>query len=133
MRAARVERSLRVSAIFGFLDLAGRPAERRHASAMSDALARRAPAGSSIWVDGRLALGHGASEPDAYGGSVQQPSVHRPSGTVVAADARIDVAADLCRALGSGQQREHTTASFLAHAYLRWGVASVPELLGDFA
>ena len=123
-----------MSAIFGILSLDGTPPDHETLRRFGAALAHRGDRPPSVWADADAALGCCplATTPEACGETV--PFVHRASGVVVTADARLDERADLIAALGLTASPDLLPeGTLIAEAYLRWGEACPEHLLGDFA
>jgi asparagine synthase (glutamine-hydrolysing) len=122
-----------VSGLCGIISLDGRPVDRTALQAMLDAGAHRGPDGAGTWFGEGAALGHLALHSTPEDRRVRQPL--EEDGIVVAADARIDNADELSRALApDGAGESGAGAARLIHsAYRRWGAACPERLLGDFA
>ena len=123
-----------MSGICGVLHGDGRPASADELSGMMARLARRGPEASRVLVEGAVALGHTllATTPEAQAEAM--PLHHPPSGCIITGDIRLDNRDALIDALGltAGEPSSGDGALVLA-AYLKWGEACLPRLLGDFA
>ena len=87
-------------------------------------------AGAAHWADCGVALGvRSTGAPDA------SLRMHRDSGLVVAAAARLDDREGLCGLLNipRAEQSGLTDADLILRAYMRWGRLCPERLLGDFA
>jgi len=149
-----------MSAIFGIVQLDGRPVEAGDLESIRDAMAHRGPDGDRIWRDGCAGLGQSmlCTTPESLHETL--PWQCPESGLVITADARIDNREELAAKLGlrSAGSRgafsavpgstvagtaETSRESHLGEVapdsllvlegYKRWGEACVDHLLGDFA
>ena len=122
-----------MSAIFGIVNLDGRPVDPEDFDRMGLALSHRGPDGSSAWVDGPVALGVQIMHitPESL-----YEKVPYGTGTLhITATARLDNREALSETLGIPPS-EHNTISdsrLILHAYEQWGEACPEHLLGDFA
>jgi len=102
--------------------------------AMTAVLERRGPEGTHHWISGRVALGHTllATTPEAR--MEVLPLGDPESGCTITADVRLDNRAELAADLGIGQGGAAMgDGELILRAYLRWDVACLEHLLGDFA
>jgi asparagine synthase (glutamine-hydrolysing) len=104
--------------------LAGHEVER-----MISALGHRAPDGTASWSRESVGLAYGGLWTTSEAVHETQPLTRGPC--VIVADARLDNREELATALDtSGVLGD---AELILRAYLRWGEACPPKLLGDFA
>ena len=97
-------------------------------------LERRGPDGTHKWSDGHVSLGHTllATTPESLIEIL--PLTDPDSGCTITADVRLDNREDLIERLGlEGAKRTIGDGELILCAYLRWGVESPKNLLGDFA
>ena len=107
------------------------PAEIR---AMTRALERRGPDGTSEWIEGGVALGHTllATTPEAL--VERLPLTDPGSGCTITADVRLDNREELLPALGlDSETRVVGDGELILRAYVEWGEDCPKHLLGDFA
>src|SRR4029453_17668353 len=104
--------------------LAGHEVER-----MISALGHRAPDGTASWSRESVGLAYGGLWTTSEAVHETQPLTRGPC--VIVADARLDNREELATALDTyGVLGD---AELILRAYLRWGEACPPKLLGDFA
>jgi asparagine synthase (glutamine-hydrolysing) len=124
-----------VSGIAGEFHLDGSPVAREPLEKVVGFLGRVGPAGSSLWVNGLIGLGHtrfpttreslGESLPSSLDGEVW-----------ITADARVDGRNELVEALraaGRTPSLERPDAELILHAYAAWGDACLERLIGDYS
>ena len=123
-----------MSGICAVLHCDGRPAASGELAPVLAALGRRGPDGSQLAAEGPVALGHAllATTPEAL--TERQPLRHSGSGCMITADIRLDNRGDLIAALGLAPgARVIGDAELVLEAYLRWDLACLDHLRGDFA
>ena len=124
-----------MSAIAGLVHLDGRPCDPAAVQKLADALARRAPGGTSIWTEGSAGLVHGLIVTTPESATERQPVVDAGAGLAITFDGRLDNRAELSRLLDvrvvdAGAIGD---AELILRAYRVFGDAVVDHLLGDFA
>src|SRR6516162_265836 len=122
-----------MSAIAGFFQLDGSPAEPKLLESMLARMAHRGPDGSGVHVEGPIALGHLALHITPESIAERQPTAFPRLGLVISADARLDNRAELLDALEvSGVARNMPDPEIIVGAYEKWGADCPAKLLGDF-
>lgn len=123
-----------MSGICGLFNLDGAPVAAEDLPGMAALLARRGPERCGAWQAGPVGLGHTllATTPEA---ALERLPLEDPtSGCVVTADARLDNRGELLQALGLSDRAAVTgDGQLILAAYLRWGMACLERLRGDFA
>jgi asparagine synthase (glutamine-hydrolysing) len=102
---------------------------------MTDALANAGPDRRSVWLDGRVGLGHALLRTSPESDAEQQPSSLDGEIRITAA-ARVDGRAELIHELCAGGRdvgRDTPDDELILHAYHVWGENCVAHLIGDFA
>jgi len=124
-----------MSGIFGLIDLAGGPVQRKLLQTMRDAIAYWGPDGSELWHDGAGGLGHLHLYNTPESVYEQLPRWYPEYRLAITAEARIDNRDELCDFFKiSPSERLQTPDSYLIlHAYLKWGEACPDHLLGDWS
>jgi asparagine synthase (glutamine-hydrolysing) len=124
-----------MGAVFGLINIDGRPAGDADMVAMVNALKHRGTDGTAYWAGGKAGLGHArlCNTPESL--SEKLPLVKAEGRLVITADARLDNRHDLCaELLSSGRpQQEVGDGELILLAYERWGRRCVEHLGGDFA
>ncbi|WP_086606518.1 asparagine synthase-related protein [Erythrobacter donghaensis] len=123
-----------MSGICAVLHCDGRPAATGELAPVLAALERRGPDGNHLAAEGPVALGHAllATTPEAL--AERQPLRHPGTGCLITADIRLDNRDDLIAALGLAPgARVIGDAELVLEAYLRWDLACLDHLRGDFA
>ncbi|MEY2880514.1 MAG: hypothetical protein RLZZ15_2894, partial [Verrucomicrobiota bacterium] len=123
-----------MSALAGWLNLDGAPADARDLRAMMARLRPYGPDGEGTWAGGPLALGHArlAITPEAAGEN--SPQASRDGARLVAFDGRLDHRDDLCAALGvPAAERGAPDPELVLRAHEKWGEACAARLEGEFA
>lgn len=113
----------------------GSPVPREPLEKMVKFLGRVGPAGSDLWLNGPVGLGHTRFPTTRESlGEVQPCSL---DGEVwITADARVDgrsELADALRAAGRTPSLDRPDAELILHAYAAWGDACLERLLGDYS
>ncbi len=124
-----------MSAIFGIVNLDGRPVAHSELTRMAETLAHLAPDGFKFWREGAVGLGHGLLRTNTEDEFDHQPLEGAASSVVVVADLRLDNREQLATALGvdAAALAEMPDSGLLIRAYERWGGDCASRLLGDFA
>lgn len=120
--------------IGGFLNFAGRPAERDVIEALTVSMAHRGPDGQEVFIDGVAALGHRRlAIIDLIGG--RQPMRNDTGDAWLVANGEIYNYRELRRSLRERGHRFRTEGDceVILHGYAEWGVAVVERLRGMFA
>jgi asparagine synthase (glutamine-hydrolysing) len=124
-----------MSAIAGFWQLDGRPAQHADLRRMLQRLSHRGPHGEGAWCQEAAALGHQLlhTTPESLGEA--QPLVVGDGELVLTADARIDNRQDLLGAMPGPDPPagDAPDSELILAAYRAWGVRCVEHLVGDFA
>lgn len=121
-----------MSGIGGVVHLDGRPAEPAELVGLSARLALRGPDGGGLWHAGPVALVQHVLWTTPESLAEREPLASPDGALIIAADARLDNRAELCRALDLRDDGQPDSVLILA-AYARWGEAAPERLLGDFA
>jgi asparagine synthase (glutamine-hydrolysing) len=121
-----------MSAIAGLCFTDGRAAVRLDLERMLAALIHRGTDDAGAWAGGPAALGHAALWTTPESRRERQPLATGQGHAMITADARLDNRAELIAALGLADA-DLGDAELILRAWERWGEASVPRLLGDFA
>lgn len=95
-------------------------------------LAHRGPEGLSASVSGPCAMGVArfVTTPEARG---ERQPIATPGGLLVSFDGRLDNREELCAALGIDAGETAGDGLLAAHAWQKWGLATLERMLGDFA
>ncbi len=109
-----------MSAIWGVVDLEGRPVDQGLLERMSAALAHRGLDGEGLWTEGPVGLGHRILETT----SESLNETEGPPGLYLVLDGRVDNLEQLGGA---------TDAEAVLNAYAQWGEACPEHILGDYA
>lgn len=123
-----------MGAICGAVSLRGRPLEPGLVDRMNGALAHHAVDGSRAWQTPEAGLGYLANRttPEAHQEGICE--AQRGADVTLVADMRLDNRAELGEALGLSAPAlsRLSDAAVALEAYLAWGEAAFPRLLGDF-
>jgi asparagine synthase (glutamine-hydrolysing) len=123
-----------MSGMVGVFRRDGAPVRERLVNAMAATLAHRGPDGTSVVCAGSAGLGHTMLWTTQESLHEVLPHLHRGSGLIITADARIDnrdeLIAELALELG---HPAITDSGLILEAYHKWGQECVQKLLGDFA
>lgn len=124
-----------MSGIAGEFHLDGSPVAHEPLEKVVKFLGRVGPAGSDLWVNGPIGLGHTRFPTTRESlGEIQPCSL---DGEVwITADARVDgrsELADALRAAGRTPLLDRPDAELILHAYAAWGDASLERLIGDYS
>jgi asparagine synthase (glutamine-hydrolysing) len=121
-----------MSAIFGFINLDGRPADEHELARMNASLAACGEEGGG-WTRGRLALGQRPLCVNAE--DRMEPPVHTGARCVLVSDARIDNRPELAHELGipPAEARDLPDSAFIVRAWEKWGHDCAAHLTGAFA
>ena len=122
-----------MSAIFGILDLKGRPVNLVWIKSMQEDLVHRGPDGHGLYKEHSLVFGHQLLQVTPE--SIYDKSPFEEDGFVITANARLDERDVLMDRLNIPQgEREKTTDSILLlRSYRKWGKDFVKDIYGDFA
>ena len=122
-----------MSAIFGILDLKGRPVDLVWIKSMQEDLAHRGPDGHGLYREHSLVLGHQLLQVTPE--SMYDKSPYEEDGFVITANARLDEREALMARLQIvGEEREKITDSILMlRSYRKWGKDFVKDIYGDFS
>ena len=122
-----------MSAIVGFFNRDGRPAEPELLSKMLNAINYYGPDGRAAWVEGPVALGSLQMQTTPQSRHEAQP-VHLQD-KVLVADARIDNREELYNKLpiAHSQRAKLADSHLIAHADAKWGREAAHRLIGAFA
>lgn len=122
-----------MSAIFGILDLKGRPVNLVWIKSMQEDLAHRGPDGQGLYREHSLVFGHQLLQVTPE--SIYDKSPFKEDGFVITANARLDERDVLMDRLNIPQgEREKTTDSILLlRSYRKWGKMFVKDIYGDFS
>ena len=122
-----------MSAIFGILDLKGRPVDLVWIKSMQEDLAHRGPDGQGLYREHSLVLGHQLLKVTPE--SMYDKSPYEEDGFVITANARLDEREALMDRLEIvGEEREKITDSILMlRSYRKWGKDFVKDIYGDFS
>ena len=122
-----------MSAIFGILDLKGRPVNLVWIKSMQEDLAHRGPDGQGLYREHSLVLGHQLLKVTPE--SIYDKSPFEEDGFVITANARLDEREALMARLEIvGEEREKITDSILMlRSYRKWGKDFVKDIYGDFS
>ncbi len=122
-----------MSAIFGILDLQGRPVNLAWIKSMQEDLVHRGPDGHGLYKEHSLVFGHQLLQVTPE--SIYDKSPFEEDGFVITANARLDERDVLMDRLNITEaEREKTTDSMLLlRSYRKWGKDFVKNLFGDFS
>ena len=123
-----------MSAIFGLVNLDGRPVVEHDLNLMGVALEAYGPDGSYVWIDGHVGLGQRLMRITPEDCPDRQLVVDTGRQRVLVADARIDNRPELRDELGifPTEARALSDAEFIVRAYDKWGEDCARHLIGAF-
>jgi asparagine synthase (glutamine-hydrolysing) len=122
-----------MSAIFGIIDLEGRPIEATWISSMQKDLAHRGPEGQRIYQETSMFFGHMLFQVTPE--SVYDTSPYEEDGFVITADARLDEREAIMNRLNTPKEQREiiTDPLLLLRSFLKFGKDFVKDIYGDFA
>jgi asparagine synthase (glutamine-hydrolysing) len=122
-----------VSAIFGRVDLSGRPVDGAQFLSCFDKLKPYGPDLSETWIEGPTALGRHLLR--VAPAASQERLAGLVDGVIVVADAILDNRDELASALGlsPAQLNAASDTDLIRESFLRWGEDCVHRLIGDYA
>ena len=123
-----------MSAVFGVINLDGRPAAKHELDLMRAALAEHGPDGSGIWTEGHIGFGQRLMCFTPEDRLERQPVSHAGGQYVLVSDARIDNRLELMHELGilPAEARELPDSTFILRAWEKWGADCARHLIGAF-
>ena len=124
-----------MSGIAGEFHLDGSPVAREPLEKVVKFLGRVGPAGSDLWVNGPVGLGHTRFPTTRESLDEIQPC-SLDGEAWITADARVDgrsELADALRAAGRTPSLDRPDAELILHAYAAWGDACLERLIGDYS
>jgi len=123
-----------MSAIFGLINLDGRPAAEHELDLMGSAMAAHGPEGNGIWAGGHVGLGRRLMCFTPEDRLERRAPVHAGGQHVLVSDARIDNRPELMEELGilPTEARELPDSTFILRAYDKWGADCAQHLIGAF-
>jgi asparagine synthase (glutamine-hydrolysing) len=123
-----------MSAIFGLINLDGRPAAEHELDVMGAALAEHGPDGNGIWTGGHIGFGQRLMCFTPEDRLERQPVSHAGGQYVLVSDARIDNRLELTHELGilPTEARELPDSTFILRAWEKWGDDCPRHLIGAF-
>ncbi len=122
-----------MSAIAGWLNLDGTPADAQCLAGTLDRMKHLGPDGAGLWSQGPVALGHLrlSITPESQGET--SPHLSRDGQRVIVFDGRLDHRDDLIAALGlSLAERSAPDPELILRAHEQWGEACANRLEGEF-
>src|ERR1019366_2310115 len=124
-----------MSAIFGLINLNGRPVAVAEMELMCAALVPYGPDAQGIWTDGDIGLGQCLMRFTPEDCLERQPAFRHHAQHVVVSDARIDNRSELQHelAIPPAEARGLPDSAFILRAYDKWGTDCVSHLTGAFA
>ncbi len=124
-----------MSAIFGLVNLDGRPADEHDLDLMGAALAAYGPDGGNIRVDGPVGLGQRLMRFTPEDEFEQQPVFSRDRRRVLVSDARIDNRPELIEEFGipAAEALELPDSGLILRAWEKWGPDCACHLTGAYA
>jgi asparagine synthase (glutamine-hydrolysing) len=124
-----------LSAIFGFFNTSGAPADREALEAMRSALAHRAIHGSNCLTNGPIGIGCASLWVTPEDLDSSQPLASVDGRFLLVADARIDNRPELAQALclEPSDLRGRPDAWFILQAWQKWDEGTPEHLEGEFA
>jgi asparagine synthase (glutamine-hydrolysing) len=124
-----------MSAIFGIINLDGRPAARSDLEGMAEKLAHRGPDGTGVWLEGPVGLGHQMLLTTPESRHERLPLLNLTGKLAITADARLDNRDELIELLGLAKRPVGliSDSELILASYEKWGEGCVEKLLGDFA
>jgi asparagine synthase (glutamine-hydrolysing) len=122
-----------MSAIFGILDLAGRPLDDAWIKSMQQDMAHRGPDGQGLYREDSVALGHLLLQVTPE--SIYDNSPYEEDGLVITANARLDERDALMDKLNIvGEERSKITdPQLLLRSYRKEGNNFIKNIYGDFS
>lgn len=124
-----------MSAIAGYVNFCGRPADERIVQRMLATMSHRGPNGSAIWVKAGAALGHAALHTTPEHKYEAQPLLDESGSVCLVLDGRVDNREELRKAIETKGSvlLDETDAELVLKAYLTWGEECPARIIGDFA
>ena len=125
-----------LAGVCGVLSTDERPAESHLLDTMVAPVQHRVSGGMGRYDKAGVTLGqlYRGAEPESAPDIPTGPWVDPCTGTVVAADARIDNGSQLRKSLGNAAPPPNAgDLALIGCAYRRWGLDCLPRLIGDFA
>jgi asparagine synthase (glutamine-hydrolysing) len=124
-----------MSAIYGYINLDGRPVAPEILQKMKQAMAFCGPDGSSLWLEGNCGLGQLLlfNTPEAE--NEKYPLIDISGNIIFMAACRIDNRAELFSLLDipNEERISITDGELMFRAYLKWGEDACDRLLGDWS
>ena len=124
-----------MSAIYGYINLDGRPVAPEILQKMKQAMAFCGPDGSSLWLEGNCGLGQLLlfNTPEAE--NEKYPLIDVSGNIIFMAACRIDNRAELFSLLDIPNEEKIsiTDGDLMFRAYLKWGEEACDRLLGDWS
>jgi asparagine synthase (glutamine-hydrolysing) len=122
-----------MSAIFGYINKNGKPADEQSIQKMLQAISHRATDGSATWVDQNAAMGNCLLIVHPQQNFEQQPL--RMGNLVITSDARLDNRSELASFFSLDKPELQITpdSKLLLLAYQKWGNKCVDHLEGEYA
>ena len=124
-----------MSAVFGLINLDGRPVRITDMELMSTALAPYGPDAQGAWIQGAVGLGQRLMCFTPEDRLERQPARSNDAQHVLVSDARIDNRPELQHELGipALEARTLPDSAFILRAYEKWGIECASHLVGAFA
>lgn len=122
-----------MSAIFGWVDLSGKPIDYEKFSRSFEKVRPYGPDRSEVWMEGAVAVGRHLLH---VAPTSKNDRLHGPTdGVLMAADAILDNREEVARALGLSppQLTDSSDTDLLGQCFRRWGERCPSHLVGDFA
>jgi asparagine synthase (glutamine-hydrolysing) len=122
-----------LSAIFGLIDLSGRPLDTNWILSMQSDLVHRGPDGHGLYREESVALGHMLLQVTPE--SVYDKSPYEEDGLVITAYARLDEREAIMDKLGitDSERKKITDPLLLLRSFRKFGKDFVKDIYGDFA
>jgi asparagine synthase (glutamine-hydrolysing) len=124
-----------MSGIVSLFNSNGEPIDRSLLQQLTDCIAFRGPDAQTIWINGKIGLGHTLLRTTFESQREQQPLTLDDRVWIVA-DARLDDRTELLQVLrdrGTAVAEDAPDVELILHAYQIWDTACVDYLMGDFA
>jgi asparagine synthase (glutamine-hydrolysing) len=121
-----------MSVLFGRWNVDGQAVTQEYDETVAKLLTPYGPDGAAAYAEGPILIRYHAFDTTRPSHSEDQPHT-LPSGVILTWDGRLDNREELTRRLGNGRAVARSDISIVAETYERYGLACLPDLIGDWA
>ena len=121
-----------MSGIGGVYNFDRAPIDDEMLEAIGQGLARIGPDGGGHFRSGCVAMAYRAFHTNCESRREAQPLISS-RGDILCWDGRLDNREELIARLSDALRGDHTDVAIVMAAYLKWGIDSLPRIIGDFA